>query len=310
MKTQFGFEEIICEVPQSLVAVADLAHEAGLDELYIQRLHDNGLHRVPVSGTQPLSIFVQHAMKKLATAIPDLQQRAHGVIFCHSLPVIAPDGFPFLQNCCAELGLDHIPKVAVSGQPCSIIHMGIQLINAWLAQHNDGGIILIGADKVYSAEERIFFGSTMGDAVVAAFATRHSSQNCVVSSVSQCEVMAFQGEKSPPENIARFRQENPHRIRKAFYQCLADAGMKLSDLACIIPHTPYNLIWDLVAELLRYPREQILTDYLSDTGHMNSNDVFVHYERSVREGRITRGDTVMLVSPGFGGTRGCTLIRR
>ena len=70
------------------------------------------------------------------------------------------------------------------------------------------------------------------------------------------------------------------------------------------------MIWDTVAELLRFPRERIMTDYLNETGHLNSNDSFVHYIRAVDEGKIQDGDLVLLINPAFGGTRGCTLILR
>jgi 3-oxoacyl-[acyl-carrier-protein] synthase-3 len=205
--------------------------------------------------------------------------------------------------------LQHIPKLAVSGQPCSVIHFVVQLAGAWLEAVPEGDVLVLGVDKARSAEERVFFGSTMGDAAIAMLITRRAARHRVMACISQTYSLTFAGENSPPEDIARFRQENPHRIRMAVQQALAEAGMQLGDVSYIIPHTPYTLIWDVTAELLRFPRERILTDYLSETGHLNSNDVFVHFERALREGKISSGQIVVLISPGFGGTRGCTIIR-
>jgi 3-oxoacyl-[acyl-carrier-protein] synthase-3 len=69
------------------------------------------------------------------------------------------------------------------------------------------------------------------------------------------------------------------------------------------------MIWDIVSELLRFPRSKIMTDYIEDTGHLNSNDSFVHYARAVTDSRLRPGDIALLVNPGFGGTRGCTALR-
>jgi len=69
-------------------------------------------------------------------------------------------------------------------------------------------------------------------------------------------------------------------------------------------------MWDPIAKILRFPREKILTEYMEQTGHLNSNDSYVHYIRAVNEGKIKEGDLALLVNPGFGGTRGSTLIMR
>lgn len=307
----FGIEELVYEMPPRLVRVDDLAREAGFGEEMIDRLHSGGLKYVPAGGDSPLHKLVRKAVSQLSSAVSDLPLRTRGVIFAHSVPLMAPADVPFLDLCFAGLGIDGAPRVALSGQPCAILHMGVQLASCWLKDLSNGsGILLVGADKAYSAADRIFFGSAMGDVAVAGFITRDTARNQVLASVSQCEVIAYEGENSAPADIARFRKLNPLYIRQAIETCLEKGGVGLVDLSLIVPHTPYTMIWDTMAELLRFPRERILTDYLDETGHLNSNDSFAHYVRAVREGRIQDGDLVLLVNPAFGGTRGCTLIRR
>ena len=307
----YGFEYIVYEVPSQLVKVDSLVREAGFGDEMIARLHSGGLRRVPVGDCRPLPALVKRAVKRLSTVVPNLSGRTYGVVFAHSIPLLAPADVPFLAMCLESAGLDSVPKVAVGGQPCAILHMATQLGSYWLKDipHNCG-ILLIGADQAYSAEERIFFGSAMGDVAVAGFITREAIRNRVLASTSHCEIIAYEGEDSPEQDIARFRELNPLYIRHAIEVCLEQGGVKLEELTLIVPHTPYTVIWDAIAKLLRFPRERILTDYLSETGHLNSNDSFAHYVRAVDEGRIQDGDLVLLVNPAFGGTRGCTLIHR
>jgi 3-oxoacyl-[acyl-carrier-protein] synthase-3 len=150
----------------------------------------------------------------------------------------------------------------------------------------------------------------MGDSVFAGFISGRSDENTILSSITNTEIIASGGELSPPDEILAFRAKNPAYIRHAIQLCLEKAGMGLEDVSHMVPHTPYNMIWDVVSELLHFPRERILTEYLPDTGHLNSNDSFVHYARAAADGRIEPGQICLLVNPAFGGTRGCTIIRR
>jgi len=308
---EFGFEQLVYEMPSQLVAVDALVREAGFGDDMVARLRSGGLCRVPVGDGRPLPELVRRAVARLAACVPEFSKRAHAVVFAHSVPLLAPADVPFLTMCIEGYGLEKVPRVAVGGQPCAILHMAARLAGYWLRDVPETcGIVLIGADQAYSAKDRVFFGSAMGDVAVAGFITRETPRNRVLASVSECAIIAFEGERSPVDDIARFRKLNPLYIRHAVQSCLKQGGVELKDLAYIVPHTPYTMIWDTMAELLRFPRERILTDYLCDTGHLNSNDSFVHYVRGVREGRIQDGDLALLVNPAFGGTRGCTLIRR
>lgn len=307
----FGFEQLLYEMPAQLIPVDTLAHQAGFGEEMVARMHSGGLRRVPVGDGSPLFQLVRRAVARLSLCVPEFSARAKGVVFAHSVPLLAPANVPFLSMCLEALGLDGVNRVAITGQPCSVLHLATRLAGYWLEEVAPGcGVVIIGADQAYSPEERLFFGSAMGDVAVAGFATRESRHNLVLASVSECEIIAWEGERSPAESIAHFRQLNPLYIRHAIESCLQTAGVELGDLAFIVPHTPYTMIWDTMAELLRFPRERILTDYLCDTGHLNSNDSFVHYTRAVHEERIHDGALALLVNPGFGGTRGCTLLRR
>lgn len=307
----FGFEQLVHEMPSQPVEVDILAREAGFGDEMVTRLHSGGLRRVPVGDGRPLPALVRRAVVRLAAVTPNLSDRTRGIVFSHSVPLLAPADVPFLALCLDGQGLDRVPRVAVRGQPCAILHMAVQLAGYWLRDiPKNCGILLLGADQAYSANERIFFGSAMGDVAVAGFITCEAVRNRVLASVSQCEIIAYEGEVSPEQDIARFRKLNPLYIRHAIETCLKQGGVELEDLTLIVPHTPYMMIWDTMAELLQFPRERILTDYLSETGHLNSNDSFVHYIRAVHEGRIRDGDLALLINPAFGGTRGCTLIRR
>lgn len=304
-----GFEEIVYTLPPEQADIEYLVNDTTIDKDVLSKMHANGLEKIHLDNDVLLHVLIRKTIKTLARKIKDLSKRTYNIIFAHSLPLLAPIDVRFIDMCIKGLGFTDAICYSINGQPCSIFHMAVQLAGYLVTSVPDtSGIVLIGADKGYSTDERFFFNSAMSDVVIAGFLTGSSGNNRILSSYSHSALYAYDGERSPAHQIIKFRQANPSFIRYAIENCLSKAGKEPGDLTYIVPHTPNKLIWDTVSELMKFPRNKILTKYLSETGHMNSNDSFVHYVRAVNEGLIKKGDIVILVNPGFGGTRGCTLI--
>ena len=308
---KFGFERLVYHVPANSIEIEELASQAGYAEDMVARLHSGGLRKVPVDDDKPLYYLVRKALDLLLEhEYHDIEQ-IQGVVLAHSIPIIAPTDTPFLRLCLENTDLKEVAGFTISGQPCSILHFAVRAACNWLKEMSeDAKVIVIGADKAYSPNDRIYFGAAMGDVVVAGIISRKSPDNRILACVSQTEVIAYNGEDSHEDDILLFRKLNPFYIRSAIETCLRKGGITLGELKWIMPHTPYTMIWDTIGELIQFPRERIFTGYISETGHFNSNDSFAHYIRASIEGLIRPGDTALLVNPGFGGTRGCTLLIR
>lgn len=305
-----GFKHLISVIPEGHVAVENLAHQVGIDEHVLSATLRNGLSRIPIADEHTTASLAAQAVADLLAQRSDLCHCIEAVVLAHSLPMPAPPGVDLLAPCLHVGSLEHKPAVVVTGQPCAILHSAIQVARTWLAGlPAESGVLIIGVDVANQPEERFFFNSAMGDAAIAGVLTRGASRNIVMASVTDTHVVAYNGELSPPESIARFRAANPSAIRVAIERCLSVAGIALNDVALIVPHTPNISVWIAVADLLRLPYDRIITRYIGETGHMNSNDSFAHFLRATREGRLVRDDLALLVNPGFGGSRGCTLLR-
>ncbi len=306
LQPTMSLERIEVELPQ-LRTIESVVREAGQGPDQVPLLRNSGLRQVPVAPPGRLADLIEPAVRR---ALSDLEpDDLGGGLLAHSVPVTAPMGTPVLEPLLAQLGHRGVPVVAVSGQPCAVLHMAIRLAAGWLSSLPAGSrILVVGADRAYSSKERLFFGSVMGDAAVAIVANAGGERNRVQSSFQHAHLKACQGMLSAADSIAKFRAANPLLIRAAILECLDSAGRSLEDLDVLVPHTPYLAVWEVIARLLEIDRGRILTDYIGETGHLNSNDSFVHYSRAIVEGRIRPGDLALLVNPGFGGTCGCTLI--
>ncbi len=305
---QYGFELMNYTIPTDNMAVEELVAEAGYGTDMAERLKQGGLDRIPLNKDSTLDRLINRCVTEIKDQAPELCGIVKGVMLAHSLPFLAPAHIPFIDLCLKNTGFDHGFKIAVSGQPCAVFHQVVQLAMTWLSREEKSGILLIGADQAHSAQERVFFNSAMGDAAVAGIITNVSAGNRIMASVTEAEIIACEGEMSSLDEIEEFRSKNPSLIRHCIESALEKAGITMKQVRYIIPHTPYRTIWDIIATLLRIPREKIMDDYIVGTGHFNSNDSFCHYIRACREKRLNRGDIALLINPGFGGSHGCTII--
>ncbi len=305
-----GFAALISEIPKTLRPVDQVVVDAGYDSAMVRRVREGGLRFVPVSDRPPGELL-QKALERLVGHPGCSGRKVGGVLVAHSRPQWDQEVGTALDWALRANGLGTVPRVTLSGQPCAILHFAVRLGCLWAKRlATEAGVAVVGIDVSTSATDRVYFGSVMGDAAVAGLLSCSSEEHIVLASHTDTQLVAVYGERSSAEDIQRFRQINPLAIRSAVLRCLDGAGLSLDDLRWIVPHTPYTMIWDAVAQLLQFSRDRILTSYIGETGHLNSNDSFAHYVRAVDEGIIEPGDRVMLINPGFGGTRGCTLMSR
>jgi 3-oxoacyl-[acyl-carrier-protein] synthase-3 len=303
-----GIDGIAVALPPGQL-VSDLAGVVGLSADAASALRSNGLSTVPVAETGPFIDFALQSVDRILAEFPDARADICIFLLAHSAPLLTPGDGNVLADLIDRAGLGSAISFVFAGQPCAVLHTAVHWALSALDDRVDGSALVVGADRANHPDERFFFGSAMGDASIALLLGRRSDRARIVGGYQHTELHASEGEWSPPSAIAAFRERNPLLIRFGIERCLEQAGCRLEDLAAIVPHTPYLSIWDTVARLLRYPRERIVTDYIADTGHLSSNDSFVHFHRATLDGRINPGDLVLLVNPGFGGSRGFTLIQ-
>ena len=306
-----GIEKMIYELPESRKTTEQIVAEAGYGTEVADNIKHAGVYSIAMDNETLLTKYIHKVFLRMKEEIPNLEQRTKLIIFVHSIPFLAPKNVEFWKLCLEEENMfKHAPYFWLSGQPCAIFHMGIQVAESFLATLQGGeGILLIGADKVYCSDDRIFFNTLLGDSVLAAFISRNTEHNKILKSYSESYVVGYAGENTPEDVTREFRKVNFINIRNAIETCVANAGIKMEEVTYIVPHSCNKQMWDNVSTITKFPRKRILDCYLSQTGHLNSNDSFIHYCRAIHEGIIKKNDICILVNPGFGGTRGCTLLQ-
>ena len=77
------------------------------------------------------------------------------------------------------------------------------------------------------------------------------------------------------------------------------AGLKLSDIDCVVPHQANDRIISAVAKKLKIPKEKIFVN-IDKYGNMSAASIAVALCEAVEQKRIKKGDMVVLVTFGAG----------
>ncbi len=97
-------------------------------------------------------------------------------------------------------------------------------------------------------------------------------------------------------------------MEDAVHQVLDKAGLKISDVAWLIPHQANMRILQAVAERLEIPLDKVFIN-VQRYGNMSSASTAIALYEAVKTGKVKAGDYVVLVAFGGGLTWAATLIR-
>jgi 3-oxoacyl-[acyl-carrier-protein] synthase-3 len=86
------------------------------------------------------------------------------------------------------------------------------------------------------------------------------------------------------------------------------AGVAVSEIAWIVPHQANQRILDATARRLGLPRERVIST-IAEHGNTSAASVPLALAVGVEDGRIRRGDLVLMEAMGGGFTWGASLVR-
>jgi len=90
--------------------------------------------------------------------------------------------------------------------------------------------------------------------------------------------------------------------------CLEKAGMQLEDIDWVVPHQANIRIIETTAKLLGISMDKVIVN-IADYGNTSAATVPIALHEAIADGRIKRGDIVLLDAFGAGLTFGATLMR-
>ena len=120
--------------------------------------------------------------------------------------------------------------------------------------------------------------------------------------------MLVEGRHYPQMNGRTVFKHATRRFCEAINEVLEKGGATLDDVALVIPHQANQRITDLVARRMKLPPERVVSN-IYKYGNTTAASIPIALAEAVREGRLSRGDLLVLVAFGSGFTWGANLIR-
>lgn len=98
------------------------------------------------------------------------------------------------------------------------------------------------------------------------------------------------------------------KIHEIFLDALASSNFSVSDLDLLIPHPPNGRMVDEWVSVLKLDKGQLFSS-VEDVGNTSSASIPIALDQAVRDARVERGDVILLLAFGGGGTWGTTLLQ-
>jgi 3-oxoacyl-[acyl-carrier-protein] synthase-3 len=229
-----------------------------------------------------------------------------------------PDTAPYVQHL---LGLREIPSYDLGKSGCAGFVLGLDLARARVQQHG-GRVLLIGAELLsrhMDWKDRatcVLFGDGAGATVIGADPAAAEIRSAVAGTDgSQSGILGREagGSRAPFTLQQAQRGEHLHlvmhgravfreatkRMSRASRDALELAGIPLEEIALVVPHQANLRIMQAVADALELPPEKLYVN-VDEYGNTGSASIPIALWEARRNGRIERGDLVLLTSFGAG----------
>jgi 3-oxoacyl-[acyl-carrier-protein] synthase-3 len=244
---------------------------------------------------------------------------------------VTPDMF-FPSTACfvqAKIGAKNAACFDVSAA-CSGFLYAIEIAQQFITSHTYDTILVIGADKLSSIIDWtdrntcVLFGDGAGAAVLQHRGGGHGVISTFMASdggLSDILYIPGGGSRFPitKENAdsrlncikMNGKETYKHAVNSmldAAHKVLADANLKIDDLACVIPHQANLRIIEAIAERMKLPLERFVVN-LDRYGNTSAAAVAIALDEANRTGRMKVGDYVLLVVFGGGLTWASSVIQ-
>lgn len=275
-------------------ATSDLAAKAALEALNNAGLKPSDIDLIIVATISPDMLFPSTAcivQKKIGAACPSFDISA------------ACSGFPY--------ALAIANGLICSGMYRHILVIGAEAISVFINWKDRSTCVLFGdgaGAAVVSKNEgegheilATYLGSdgTQADLlkIPAGGSAIPTSENSVKSGLHYVQMEGTEVFKAAVRTMC-----------DATEKVVKKAGLKLSDVDCLIPHQANLRIINAIANRLDFPQDKIFVN-LDRYGNMSAASTIVAFYEAVRDGKVKNGSVAVLVAFGSGFTWAATAIR-
>jgi 3-oxoacyl-[acyl-carrier-protein] synthase-3 len=241
-----------------------------------------------------------------------------------------PGNGPLLQH---ALGLDCIGAMDIRNQCTGFIY-GVAAADGFIRAGTARTVLVVGAEihstgldiSTRGRDLAVLFGDGAGAAVLQAT----EDDRGVLASILHCQgefarelwcevptalvqgrwtdEMIAAGRHFPYMNGRNVFKHATRRFCEAIREVLDKGGVSAEQVSLVIPHQANQRITDMVARLMKFPSQKVYSN-IHRYGNTTAASIPIALSEAAAEGRIQRGELLVLVAFGSGFTWGANLIR-
>ena len=230
-----------------------------------------------------------------------------------------------VRNILTGLGIPECPAFTLEAA-CSGFLYGLGIADKFVASGQANRALVIGAEilsRILDFEDRstaVLFGDGAGAAVLAASEEAGILSTHLHSNGQQWEMLYAQfdddGELHGRTYDGAYVRMRGNELFKVAVTCLGSVvvetleanNLEKSDIDWLVPHQANIRIIEATAKRLKMPMDKVILT-LQDHGNTSAASVPMALDVAIRDGRIQRGDLILLEAFGGGITWGAALIR-
>src|SRR5438552_7526003 len=205
---------------------------------------------------------------------------------------------------------------------CTGFLYALSVADSMLRSGNASNALVIGAEtfsRILDWEDRatcVLFGDGAGALVLSAEETDSGILATKLHADGRHNDLLFvDGGPSTTGTVGKLRMKGREVFRHAVVnlagvlnEVLAGAGLTAADLDCVVPHQANARILDATAKKLGLPKEKVVVT-VDEHANTSAASVPLAFDTAVKDGRIKRGDVVVLEAMGGGFTWGAAALR-
>ncbi len=306
-------------LPENIVKNDDLDEKLETSDAWIQERTGIKQRHIAAEGQTTSDLGYRAALNALEDAnltVDDLDL----IVVATSTPDYT---FPATATVIQErLGMSHGAAFDLQAV-CSGFLYGISVVDAMIRSGAAKTVLLIGAEtfsRILDWDDRstcVLFGDGAGAMILQA---QDNTENGVIESFIRSDgrhrdMLYVDGGPSKTQTVGKLRmlgnQVFKHAVTEiadAMQACADKAGVNIADIDWFVPHQANQRILNGVAKRLKIEPDQVISTVAL---HANTSAASVPLAMlsAVKDGRIKRGNLVMLEAFGGGFTWGAALLR-
>jgi 3-oxoacyl-[acyl-carrier-protein] synthase-3 len=310
-------------LPETIVSNAELAKTVDTSDSWI--VERTGIRRRRIAQKGELTSHL--ALKAAQAALADAKIAVDALDLIVVATTTPDETFPAVATR-VQAGLGMTRGAAFDVQAvCSGFIFGLSIADNFIKAGQAKTVLLIGAEtmsRLMDWSDRstcVLFGDGAGAVVLqAGRGAGHASDRGVLTTELYSDgrlhdLLYVDGGPSTTQTTGFLRMQGPDVFKHAVVnttaaieQAARDGGITVEDIDWIVPHQANQRILDATARRLGIPASRIIST-IAEHGNTSAASVPLALAEGIADGRIKRGDLLLLEAMGGGFTWGAALVR-